>query len=473
MTSTRWTFLAGAAVIGLAACGADTVSPSQVVRIAVIPPTVTMLPGTDTNFFAFGITSKGDTGQTTATWTASAGIITAQGRYTAPSAAGTKFVYATVGALKDSATVTVSTSPVVRIVVFPKAVTVTKGDTVTFTAHGINTLSDTVGVSVAWSATGGQINVLTGLWTADTTAGQYVIRATNGALTDSAVATISPAGPITEPTLQAGDVVSFVDSFKTFDSTQALLNAYANGATHATIALDTSTFPGNRVVKFTYDSVGCLGGNDADVDIQKKLPDGSTSTDRDWIFTFNVAYQSGYQFWWGSNIGSCIRGNANKQFLIFRDVNNTTGGRIGLIANTEPACPDFFGAPAGLAWNVNIDGETGDTLTTACTTQRVKQITAYGTKDPNSIADGKLHRITLFVRRETAQDAGDGIVAMWVDGVVVMNYNGEDATSAAYHKVYTKTLPIGLPVIFPTIFNAGAPITESLWFGNLLFYHRP
>ena len=204
-----------AASFGLLACADKLPSNATVVRLLVVPPVVTMLPNSDTLFVAFGQSSTGDTGTVTATWSASGGSVTAQGRYTAPAAQGTFYVKATRGALADSAQVTVDSAPVVRIVISPKTDTVTAGDTVHFVAKGIDSLADTVPVTVLWSASGGTMD-LTGTWHSPTTAGQYTIRATNGALRDSASVLVN-ASPIVKivvspktDTVPVGDSIHFV-----------------------------------------------------------------------------------------------------------------------------------------------------------------------------------------------------------------------------------------------------------------------
>ena len=53
------------------------------------------------------------------------------------------------------------------------------------------------------------------------------------------------------------------------------------------------------------------------------------------------------------------------------------------------------------------------------------------------IDDGNWHRITFHIYRESAVDAGDGIIQAWGDGRLVMDDDGSDPTSPAYHKVYT------------------------------------
>lgn len=185
----------------------------------------------------------------------------------------------------------------------------------------------------------------------------------------------------------------------------------------------------------------------------------------------------------GANIGSCGRGNASKEFLIFRDPNNTTGGRISLLANNESACPAFYGQLATLSWNISLAPQVTDTINKVSDTlpaggcagaERIKQYLALGSKDPQSIADGALHRVTIFILKESGDQVGDGIVRMWVDGTIVINYNGSDPTDPAYHQTYTRTnVGTAAPIAFPTVLNAGSQQLQSQWFDNVLVWHHP
>jgi len=131
------------------------------------------------------------------------------------------------------------------------------------------------------------------------------------------------------------------------------------------------------------------------------------------------------------------------------------GGRISLLANTESANPPIYGALGGLGWNITIDMQTGSSRPGY--SQIIKQHLALGSKDPNAIANGALHRFTLRYVKESGIDVGDGIVQMWVDGTLVIDYNGGDPANAAYRQTWTRTNDFGSPIQFPSVLNGGAP----------------
>jgi hypothetical protein len=279
-----------------------------------------------------------------------------------------------------------------------------------------------------------------------------------------------PPVPTTEPRYQAGQGTSYLEAFEGFTSTSGVLGAYANKESHGVLTLDSTSFAGNKTLEITYNNDGCLGSSDADVEIERNIGDADASA-RDWVVTYYNAFQAGYEFWWGANISSCPRGNASKEVIIFRDPNNTTGGRISVLANTETACPAVYGSLGTLLWNITIDQQPGNTQPTGCGSQRIKQHLALTTENPDSIADGQFHRFTIFFRKESRADAGDGAVRMWVDGVMVIDYNGADPASPAYHKTFTRLNGFAAPIQFPTVLNAGAPQQQSQWFDSVAVWH--
>jgi len=52
---------------------------------------------------------------------------------------------------------------------------------------------------------------------------------------------------------------------------------------------------------------------------------------------------------------------------------------------------------------------------------------------------------------------------MWVDGTLVIDYNGADPASAAYRQTWTRTNDFGTPLQFPSVLNGGAPQAQSQW----------
>jgi uncharacterized protein YjdB len=390
---------------------------------------------------------------------------------------GTLNAGAVFGALSNVASGTTATAaavPVVSVTVSPSSVSLGVGQATQLSATPRDEQGNVLtGRLVTWSSAAPAVAGVssTGLVTA-VASGSTTITATSEGHSGTAGVTVTSGSTAGEPAILSGDVAVFADSFSEYASTTDLLNSFANRQSHGTISLDGTTFGGNKAFKVTYNNDGCLGSYDADVLIEKSVANPNAAS-RDWFLQYQVAYQPGYQFWWGANIGSCPRGNASKEAIIFRDPNNTTGGRISVLANTETACPAIYGSLGQLLWNITIDQQPGDAQPSGCGSQRIKQHLALATKGPAAIADGQLHRVTLYIHKESASDVGDGIVRMWVDGVLVIDYNGDDPANAAYHRTYTRLNGFGAPIQFPTVINAGAPQQESRWLDNVLVWYRP
>ncbi|NCO90852.1 MAG: M6 family metalloprotease domain-containing protein, partial [Armatimonadetes bacterium] len=169
-------------------------------KVEVTPAAATLSAGEGLTFSAktydaWGNVRTGDA----RTWTAVSGQITAGGAYTAPSTTGTDTVTAKSGTTSGTATVTVNAGAVARVEISPAAATVgTKGQqqfsTKAYDAHN----NEITGLAFEWSVDGsvGTIVQGTGLFTAATTAGEYVdaIKVAVGGKTDTASVTIEP-GP--------------------------------------------------------------------------------------------------------------------------------------------------------------------------------------------------------------------------------------------------------------------------------------
>jgi hypothetical protein len=79
----------------------------------------------------------------------------------------------------------------------------------------------------------------------------------------------------------------------------------------------------------------------------------------------------------------------------------------------------------------------------------------------------------MRIREESAVDAGDGILQVWIDGVQIMNYDGGNAESPAFGKVYARTMTVFRPIQYQTVVNAGAPQEQSRWFDDVKVWYRP
>src|SRR5690242_12235437 len=217
---TRTLFPALAVWATASACTHDVTNAPDLTHIVVLPRVVTLALHADTQFFAFGVRSNGDSGIVTPTWSTNGGSITATGRYTAPATQGSYFVTALLNGLRDSSAVTAS-SVVIKLAILPESTVVGPGAAVQFSAVGLDAQSDTTPATVAWSATSGTIDV-NGHWTAPDTAVKATITGTNGALSGHAVVRVNVPS-VVEPTFRAGvDTMMWSDDFSQYTSSANL-----------------------------------------------------------------------------------------------------------------------------------------------------------------------------------------------------------------------------------------------------------
>ena len=165
------------------------------VSVAVLPTSASLKGGTSQQFNA-NVTG---TSNTSVSWKASGGTVSSNGMFTAPMAAGSYVVTATSMAdstKSASAAVTVTAStptPTVSVSVSPASASLTTGGTQQFSA----TVTGSTNTAVTWSASGGQISS-SGLFTAPSSAGTFIVTATSAAdTTQSASATVTVSAPQT------------------------------------------------------------------------------------------------------------------------------------------------------------------------------------------------------------------------------------------------------------------------------------
>jgi hypothetical protein len=124
-------------------------------------------------------------------WSASGGIITASGLYTADSIEGAYQVTAAPASASSAASHTSAVTAqatvhvnhghnLAQLIVSPASATLSVDDTLQFLAYGRLNNGDSVAVSVTWSATGGTITT-TGLYRAGQTPGSYAVTAAEDA----------------------------------------------------------------------------------------------------------------------------------------------------------------------------------------------------------------------------------------------------------------------------------------------------
>jgi len=208
----RWTAPATAGtyrVVGRHSTGtvADTatmtvvVPPPSVTSLVVSPKTSAVQGGQALDFTAQAVLSTGSTQTTAVNWSATGGTVASTGRWTAPNVKGTYRVVGrqAAGTLADTATITVTETPiVVALVVSPGVAAANPGGTIQFSAVATWSDGQSRSTSFIWNGTGGTISPQ-GLFTAGSLAGQFRVIATcSGCLVADSVA-VSITEPVVAP----------------------------------------------------------------------------------------------------------------------------------------------------------------------------------------------------------------------------------------------------------------------------------
>src|SRR3989441_6285178 len=195
-------------VTGVQTCALPICPPlpsNSVVQVVTSPDTVTLEPSVTQQFRAYGRTATGDSTAITMTWSATDGAISSGGLYTAAPFQGDFEVTAT--ALQASGTASMSGTPqglawghsivhvranpqLAQVVVVPRSVSLGTGGTQQFVAYGRLNNGDSVAVNVTWSAQGGTI-ASSGLYTAGSIPGGYVVTATASGITGTAILSVT------------------------------------------------------------------------------------------------------------------------------------------------------------------------------------------------------------------------------------------------------------------------------------------
>jgi len=168
----------------------------SLVSVSLTPASASVPSGTTKQFAVSAQWSDGSTAVPPVTWSATGGTITSAGLYTAGASTGAFRVIAAHSSGKaDTSAVTVTAPTTTAISVTPTSAIVNTGATQQFSASATlsNGLQSSAGVT--WAATGGTISS-TGLYTAGSTPGSYlVIGSQNGVADTVSVAVQSVATP--------------------------------------------------------------------------------------------------------------------------------------------------------------------------------------------------------------------------------------------------------------------------------------
>ncbi|HKC47975.1 MAG TPA: Ig-like domain-containing protein [Gemmatimonadales bacterium] len=195
---------------------AHLVNKGMLKHIVLLPASVSMASGGQTQFSASGLMANGDSVAVSATFSASGGTITASGMYTAGSTAGTFAVIAAVdtkngGTVADTSQVTItsgSPAAVASVTVSPATASVAVGGTVQLAATTKDANGNVLtGRSITWSSgatgtatvngsglvSGGAAGTATITATSEGKSGTATITVTASAPPPVATVTVSPA----------------------------------------------------------------------------------------------------------------------------------------------------------------------------------------------------------------------------------------------------------------------------------------
>ncbi len=197
-----------ASVNGLAGFATVIVGSGPLASITVTPNPGSMQPNGTQQFTAVGKDASGNVLAITPTWAVinGGGSIDGNGLFTAGSSAATydNTVRATSGAISGTATVIVTAGPLASITVSPTPSSVGVGMTQQFTAVGKDASGNDVAITPTWAvvASGGTINLTTGLFTAGSTTGTFTntVRASVNGLAGFATVIVG-SGPLASITV--------------------------------------------------------------------------------------------------------------------------------------------------------------------------------------------------------------------------------------------------------------------------------
>ena len=203
--------LSGVAIAGLLAVACDVhgiSAPGTLVTLSVSPNPKTLAINGTQQFTVTGSDASGRPVNVTPTWSvvAGGGTISATGVFTAGTTPSTytNTVMATSNGKTSVATVIVTAGPLASITVSPTPSSVGVGMPQQFTAVGKDASGNVVAITPAWAvvASGGTINLTTGMFTAGSTTGTYTntVRASVDGLTGFATVIVN-SGPLASITV--------------------------------------------------------------------------------------------------------------------------------------------------------------------------------------------------------------------------------------------------------------------------------
>ena len=381
----------------LAACETPGVSVSgppqpgtQIAKVVVSPADITLLPSQNQQFAAYGRTGAGDSVAVAVAWSVSAGSISPSGLYTAVPTPGVYPVTATEsgGSVAGTATVTIANAPVASVAVSPSGASVAVGGTQQFTsmlkdANG-NVLS---GRTVSWSSSAPLVAPVsgTGLVTA-LVAGTTTLTATSEGQSGAASLTVTalPPPPTGSWPNEPGGLTQYSDQPCDVLGSWALNDNAAGNSRLVTLSGLPFSSPGALQYLFP---IGMTGGG------------GGTGPGRaDYYYPSGQQPTETYVGLW-IKLGSPFQPHSSgvQKFLYLTDNNGAVWSALWF---------ELYGGQTPMRVSL-VNQFTG------CPSIRI---------DPNAtttpINPGEWHRYEIYFKLASTGTANDGVVKVWVDGVL-------------------------------------------------------
>jgi len=258
-----------------------TATPIAPIRLALSPSITTLAEGSSAQFTVAGKAADGSTVGVAPTFTATGGVVTAGGVYTAGTSPGAFAVVATdsTTGLADTSTVTVTVpTPILptQLVLSPSTATLVEGASTQFTAVGKATDGSAVAVYPKFTVSGGSVTA-SGVYTAGTTPGAFTVIATDSSSGLADTSTVTVTAPA--PTLGAVDMTPATVSLVAGGTQQFTATGTMSDGSTSTIAVAFSATGGTITSAGLY-TAGSSAGNYRVVAVQTggTLADTSTVT---------------------------------------------------------------------------------------------------------------------------------------------------------------------------------------------------
>ena len=263
------------------------------------------------------------------------------------------------------------------------------------------------------------------------------------------------------------------------------VTAWDAGTRTATLSSNWGTTPdATSMMQFSLRS-------DAEVFLQKTVSDNADPNGV-LVWSYQAKWDADYQF------SNPITSYTNKEFLVYRGSGaqegwgrvtssiTDQGAAVWSLAGVQDQSGGSLYAQYATEWNayrsfkdwdVTIAGdeEVVNPVGSRKIILKTNRIAGFTTHSPQALADANTwNRITCRLHRETAHNVGDGCFTMWVNGTVVMHWDGlggNGSPSYANNNVFTKPRPAFF-FHYPSVMNRGTYIDQSRWFGDLRIFSR-